>query len=142
MPKPKAFVFDAWSVLAYLEDEPAGEPVENLIANAHENEIPLMISVVNAGEVWYILARKVSEGEANKSIAELQQLGIEFVDANWELAQQAARFKSKHKMSFADCFAAALAKEKKAELVTGDPEFKQVDGEVQITWLARLRPRA
>ena len=51
------------------------------------------------------------------------------------LAHDAGVYKSKHKMSFADCFAAALAKQKRAELLTGDPEFKQVDKEVSITWL-------
>ena len=31
--------------------------------------------------------------------------------------------------------AAALAKEKKAELVTGDPEFKALEKEIKINWL-------
>jgi predicted nucleic acid-binding protein len=38
-------------------------------------------------------------------------------------------------MSYADCFAAALAKDRKSDLVTGDKEFKQVEGEVSIRWL-------
>jgi predicted nucleic acid-binding protein len=132
--KPKALVFDAWSIIAYLEDEPAGEKVEEIIVDAHENGASLLMSVVNVGEVWYILAREVSEEEANSSIAELRQFGIEFIDADWKLAQEAARFKSKYKMSFADCFAAALAKENKADLVTGDQEFKQIE-QIKIEWL-------
>ena len=39
------------------------------------------------------------------------------------------------KMSYADCFAAALAKLRSAELITGDPEFKAVEGEIKIGWL-------
>ncbi|MCC6210625.1 MAG: hypothetical protein IT513_06225 [Burkholderiales bacterium] len=38
-------------------------------------------------------------------------------------------------MSYADCFAAALAKERKADLATGDKEFKQIEGEVSVRWL-------
>jgi PIN domain nuclease of toxin-antitoxin system len=38
-------------------------------------------------------------------------------------------------MSLADCFCAALAEEKKADLYTGDPEFKAVEKEVRIVWL-------
>jgi len=53
-----------------------------------------------------------------------------------ELARRAARFKSRNRMSYADCFAAALAKTRRAELVTGDPEFKQVEGEIRIHWLS------
>ncbi len=133
--KAKAIVLDSWAIMAYLEDEPTAERVANIIADAHEDEIPLSISVVNAGEVWYIIARETSVSEADRSITELRQLGIELVDADWTLAHDAGVFKSKHKMSFADCFAAALAKQKKAVLLTGDPEFKQVEGEVTINWL-------
>ena len=133
--KPRAIVLDSWAIMAYFEDEPAAEKVADIIAEAHEEQTPLFMSVVNAGEVWYILARRTSESEANRGVHELRQLGIEFIDADWDLAHEAAGFKSKHKMSFADCFAAALAKGKKAHLVTGDKEFKQVEQELTITWL-------
>lgn len=133
--KPKALVLDTWSLIAYFEDEPAAEQVANIIADAHENSTPLLMSVVNAGEVWYLFARKSSEADADQSISELRQLGIEFVGIDWALARQAATIKSKHRMSYADCFAAALAREQRAELVTGDKEFKQVEGELRIRWL-------
>jgi predicted nucleic acid-binding protein len=94
-----------------------------------------MMTAVNTGEIWYITARETSEDEADRTITELAQLGIQFFDADWKLAHQAATFKVKSKMSFADCFAAALAKENKADLVTGDPEFKQVESEIKIHWL-------
>lgn len=133
--KPKALVLDSWAIIAYLEDEPAGQQVADLIAEAHEQGTPLMMTVINAGEVWYNLAREASIAEAEQSIAELRGLGIEFAEADWKLTRAAAGFKAKYKMSYADCFAAALAKAHKAELVTGDPEFKQVEGEVKILWL-------
>jgi len=133
--RPKAIVFDSWAVIAFLEGEAAAEKVADHIADAHENEIPLFISVVNASEVWYIIARETSVSDADRSITEMRHLGIEFVDADWTIAHEAAGFKSKHKMSFADCFAAALAKHRKATLLTGDREFKHVDGDLSIEWL-------
>jgi predicted nucleic acid-binding protein len=133
--KPKAIVLDSWAVIAYLEDEPAAEKVADIIADAHEQEIPLLMTVVNTGEVWYIVARETSAADADASIKQLRDLGIDFVDASWELAKDAGYFKSKNKMSFADCFAAALAKKTKAHLATGDPEFKQVEHEITIVWL-------
>lgn len=133
--KPKALVLDSWAVLAYLEDESAGQKVADLIGDAHEYGIPLLMSVVNVGEVWYILAREVSETEADKGVDGLRQLGIEFTDADWKLTRVAGTYKAKNRMSYADCFAAALAKEHKAELVTGDKEFKQVENEIRIHWL-------
>ena len=133
--KPKALVLDSWSILAYLEDEPTGQQVADIIADAHENGTPLMMTVVNAGEVWYITTRETSEDEADLALDELAHLGIEFVDVGWKLAREVSRFKTRGKMSFADCFAAALAKEEKADLVTGDTEFRQVESEIKIHWL-------
>ena len=90
--KAKAYVLDTWAVIAYLEDEPSGEQVEDLIATAHEEQIPIYMSVVNAGEVWYTIAREVSEEDANASVKMLQDLRIQFEDADWTLTQEAARF--------------------------------------------------
>jgi predicted nucleic acid-binding protein len=133
--KPKVVVLDSWATIAYLEDEASAERVADIIADAHEEEIPLLMSVVNAGEVWYIIARESSVADADASINQLRDLGIEFVDADWNLAKDAGYFKSKNKMSFANCFAAALARQRKAHLATGDPEFKQVESEIAINWL-------
>ena len=134
--KPRAIVLDSWAIMSYLGGEPSAEKVADIMADAHEEDIPLLMTVVNAGEVWYILAREVSVAEADSSIRQLRQLGISFIDADWELAHGAAGFKAKHKMSFADCFAAALAKQKKAHLITGDKEFTQVEGAISIDWLS------
>lgn len=133
--KAKAIVLDSWAVIAYLEDEPAAEKVADIIADAHDDDIPLLMTVVNAAEVWYIVAREASGSDADASVKQLRDLGVQFVDADWELAKSAGYFKSRNKMSFADCFAAALAKNRKASLVTGDPEFKQVEPEISISWL-------
>jgi predicted nucleic acid-binding protein len=134
--KPKAYVLDSWSIIAFFEDEPAGEAVGNIIADAHDHGIPLMMTTINAGEVWYILAREVSETAADQSIKDMLELGIQLHDADWKLANQAARFKAVKKMSFADCFAAALAMQHKGSvLVTGDKEFKQVEELIKIHWL-------
>jgi predicted nucleic acid-binding protein len=133
--KPKSIVLDSWAVIAYLEGEPAAKRVADHITDAHEENIPLFMSVINAGEVWYIIAREASVSDADRSITELRHLGIEFVDADWTAAHEAGGFKSKYKMSFADCFAAALTKQKKALLLTGDSEFKQIEPQITIDWL-------
>jgi ribonuclease VapC len=133
--KSKAIVLDSWSIIAYLEDESSARNVEEIIVNAHEHKISLMTSVVNAGEVWYIVARKTSPENADGAIRDIQRLGVDFVEADWALTKAAAAIKSKARMSYADCFAAALAKRKQAVLVTSDPEFKQVSGEVKVHWV-------
>lgn len=102
---------------------------------AHEQGIPLLMTVVNGGEVWYIIARQTSDVDADRSISQLRDLGIEFVDADWNLAHGAGYLKSRNKMSLADAFAASLAKQRKAHLVTGDQEFKLIEQEINISWL-------
>jgi predicted nucleic acid-binding protein len=57
------------------------------------------------------------------------------VPATRSLADTAADFKTSHRISLADAFAVALAREKKSDLVTGDPEFKALEKEIKITWL-------
>lgn len=137
--KPKALVFDSWAVLAFYEDEPSGKQVAEIVTDANERGIPLWMSVVNVGEVWYVIARRTSQAEADATISELQSLGIQFDNVEWRLARQAAVFKSKYKTSYADAFAAAVAQQKNAHLVTGDRDFKQVEGDVKVLWLGSDR---
>ncbi len=133
--KAKAYVLDTWAVIAYLEDEPSASQIADLIASAHEEEIPVYMSVINVGEVWYTIAREISEEDAEASVKELRDLRIRFESSDWTLTQEAARFKSQHKMSYADCYAAALAKLYKADLVTGDKEFRVLENELKIQWV-------
>jgi len=131
--KPR--VLDSWAMLAFFQNEPAAEQVEKIINDAHAAGADLMMSVVNVGELWYTIARAHSAKQADSIIAELRTLKIAFIDADWELTQQAAAFKAKGKIAYADCFAAAVARKFKADLVTSDPELKQVEGEVKVLWV-------
>lgn len=134
--RKKPIVLDSWAVLAYLQGEGAAEYLADILAASIQAEAPIFMSVVNVGEVWYILSREVSNTEADKSIGTLRSWGVEFVTADWPHAKEAASLKAKHKISYADAFAAALARVRKAELVTGDPEFKQVEDYASIRWLS------
>lgn len=133
--KPKAIVLDSWAVVAYLDDEAAGERVADIIADANEDGTQLLMSVVSLGEVWYLIAREISAEEAERSLVEIQRLGISIVAADWQLTHEAARLKARYGMSYTDGFAAALAKQMKAHLATGDPDFSQLEKEIQIIWL-------
>src|SRR4030095_15134074 len=127
-------VLDSWALIAFLENEPAAEPVEKLLAQAAAEKHKLLLSVVNWGEIYYNTMREVSQEAAEQKAHDIAALPIDIVGVGDDLAlaRQAAIFKATHKMSYADCFAAALAKLKNAELVTGDPEFKEVEKEIKI----------
>ncbi|MDZ4158326.1 MAG: type II toxin-antitoxin system VapC family toxin [Anaerolineaceae bacterium] len=128
-------VLDAYALMAYFEDEPGADLVRSLLLRAEEGGIKLAMSVVNLGEVWYAIARAESPEKADRIIQVIQGMAIELVDVDWNLTRQAAGFKARAKISYADCFTAALAKQRRAEIVTGDQEFNQLQNELKITWL-------
>lgn len=131
-------VLDSWALIAFFEDEPAAEEVENLLVKAEAGTHKLLLCVVNWGEIYYNTMRQVSQEAAEQKAREIAGLTIEIVgvdDKDLDLVRQAAIYKATKKLSYADAFAAALAKIRNAELVTGDQEFKQVEGEITIAWL-------
>lgn len=128
-------VLDSFALMAYFEDEPGADFVRGLIHKAVESDTNLLMTVVNLGEVWYSIARTNSPEIADQYIHEIKGMGIEVADVDWALTRQAAAFKVNGNISYGDCFAAALAKTKKAELVTGDKEFKSLEGEIKIAWV-------
>ena len=128
-------ILDSYALMAFFEDETGAGAVRALILKAEEDGIKLAMSVVNLGEVWYSIARTNSPETADPYIGEINGMAIEIVDADWQLTRQAAAFKANGNISYADCFAAALAKSRKAELVTGDQEFKALDDEIKVSWI-------
>ena len=130
-----AKVLDSFGLIAYFRDETGAETVENMLVTAGKKDTPLLMTDVNYAEVKYSILKK-NGAEAWAEVAKvLQGLPIEFHSTNRALADTAADFKARFKISLADAFAAALAKEKKAELITGDPEFKPLEKEIKISWL-------
>ncbi len=128
-------VFDSFALIAYFRDEPGAEAMENLLVTAGKKDTPLHMTDVNYAEVKYSIVKKDGAEAWAEAAKILQGLPIDFHSTNRALADTAADFKARFKISLADAFAAALAKEKKAGLVTGDPEFKPLAKEIKINWL-------
>jgi predicted nucleic acid-binding protein len=134
--RPALRVLDAYSLISYLEGEDGKDRMVEVFKVARDSGRALLLCVANWGEVYYITLREAGRERAEQIGHLLSTLPIQFVTVDMELAKKAAELKASKKMSYADCFAAALAKLRKAELVTGDKEFKQVEQEVKILWIA------
>ena len=132
---PAAQVLDSHALLKLLRDEAGAEAVAQILEKAGLRDQPVHMTDVNYAEVQYIVRRKDGDAAWQTIAQELLAAPIEFHPTNRRLADLAADFKTRFKMSLADAFAAALAKEKKAELVTGDPEFKALEKEIKVVWL-------
>ena len=130
-----AKVLDSFALIAYFRDEPGAETMENLLVSAGKKDNPLLMTDVNYAEVKYYILKKDGAEAWGKAAKVLEGLPIDFHFTTRALADAAADFKARHKLSLADAFAAALAKERKAELVTGDLEFKPLEKEIKVQWL-------
>ena len=128
-------VLDSWALLCYLEQEPGFEKIIELFEKAMESSKPLLMCVVNWGEVYYQVARRFGDSKAQEIERLIQTLPITLVEADKDLTREAARVKAIKRMAFADCFAVALARLRKAELYTGDPEFKAVEKDIKVVRL-------
>lgn len=129
-------VLDSFALIAYFRDEAGADKVEALLHKAANEREPLHMTEVNYAEAQYIVIRRNGlpgwEAVADRLVA----LPIKFHPATRELADLAARLKAAHPISLAGAFAAALARARDAELVTGDREFKAVEKHLKkIRWL-------
>jgi predicted nucleic acid-binding protein len=131
----KTTVLDASAMLAMFFGEPGMETMRELFHKASEADRPVFISAVNWAEVLYKMERK--HGRAGYETARQfeRTTALEAVPVDRELAEAAALLKNERGLGLADAFAAALAKHKKAELVTADTAFKSVGKEIRINWL-------
>ena len=132
----KTIVLDSQPLLTYFEKDDGWETVAEIFQQASEDKLKLVLSAINWGEVYYVTFREYGEEFAEKVLHALRNMPVEIVDVTKELTLSAARLKAKGGISYADCFAAALAMAKKgSELLTGDREFERVEKEIKIHWL-------
>ncbi|HLT24512.1 MAG TPA: type II toxin-antitoxin system VapC family toxin [Ignavibacteria bacterium] len=131
----KTYVLDSYALIAYLEGEPSGEKVTSLLEDAIDNKSKLLMSVINWGEIYYIALREGGNERAELYLETVKDLPLEVIEADRDITLEAAKFKASNKMSFADAFAASLALNQEATLVTGDKEFKPLEETIKILWL-------
>ena len=131
------YVLDAFALLALFTNESGADQVAAIVENGHNL---LHVSVVNVGEVYYVLRRARGQPVAREAEATIfEQPNLQVVEATWERIRSAAEIKAEGGLSFADSFAAALSRELSAPLVTGDPEFARLEerGAIRVEWLPR-----
>ena len=130
-------VLDSYALLALLNNEPGAARVEDLLRQAEVDEVELSLSVINLGELAYIVERRWGPEKLRAILAYIEATKIQLVPADQPRVLAAAHIKAQKSLSYADTFAAALAQELKAVLLTGDPEFEAVSSQSAIEWLAK-----
>jgi predicted nucleic acid-binding protein len=133
----KTYVLDANAILDYLQDGPGASTVERLLRETFRHGASLMISVINLGEVFYLLWKNKGEQKARQTIDDLTLLPLQTVPVDLPQALKAGELKALHKIPYADCIAAALAMTHSATLVTADRDFEKLGRRFPVLWLSR-----
>lgn len=132
------YVLDANALIGFFEGRhPAAERVRKLFGEADRNGVPLWMSAVNWGEVFYTEWRWHGESKAREAETNLRRLPVLVVSVDLERATRAAALKQKHNLGYADAFAAELAIDREASLVTADPEFSKLGKALSVYSLPR-----
>ena len=128
-------MLDCFAMMTILADEPGSTTVTNLLIGAAAGKIFLLMNEVNIGELLYAAKKKGLREDLDEFLEDLRELPIEWIPVDISLVVAAARIKSTRTLSYADCFAVATAMREDALVVTGDPEFRNVEDLVDIEWL-------
>lgn len=127
-------MLDSFAVLALLEGEMGAAEVAGLLS---AEEGVLLMTYVNLGEVVHTVIRERGQSRADAVLLGLEATRVTFVPAERTLCLGAARLKARHRISYADAFCAALSEISGFPVVTGDPEFGQLEGHIGVRWIAR-----
>lgn len=130
------YVLDTFAVMAYLQEEKGQERERELLVSAQKGNAVVRLSLINWGELVYTIEREQGTKVANQLVQDIDRGPFVLEQVSRGRIAAAARIKSSHSVSYADAFAIALAKELDATLVTGDPEFKALEKEIDILWLS------
>ncbi len=131
------YVLDSFALMAHFGGEKGGKKVLKLLEQAEAGAMTLAMSLINVGEMVYLMSRERGRSTAESMLEDLQLLPISFFDATEERILAAAWIKAEYPVSYADSFAISPAKELNGTLVSGDPEFRAIEKIVPILWLEK-----
>src|SRR5215470_14107935 len=131
----KTYVLDASALLLFLEGKSGAIKVKEILQDATNKRARLLMSAVNYGEAYGTVLRLHGQDRALATMSAIQPLPIEIVPADTQRCCRAAEIKNRHKLYYADSFAAELALERKATLATSDSDFRRIGQAFPILWL-------
>ena len=132
----KKYLLDSYAVLAWIQDENGAQFVEDLLYRARGNKAEVLLNIINLGEIFYRCARVVDIQSAHNLLENIRLLPIRIMPCPNDLVLEAAEIKSRYPIAYADAFALASTLREDACIVTGDPEFKEVEHLAKIHWLS------
>jgi predicted nucleic acid-binding protein len=133
-------VLDSWPFVESILRKVRVPRLDALFEQAAKSERILLMSEMNLGEVFYLVAKHKGDiPRAEAALRIIHRLPIQFVPVEDGTVLRAARLKAQYQLSYADCFCALLAIEYDASILTGDPDFQKLasDGVLKVDWVGR-----
>ncbi len=118
-------MIDSWAWVEYFRGSEAGEMAKEFI----EGEEEAVVSTINLAEVYRWILRFYPEEVAEEKVAAMKQR-CTVIEVTERIAIESAKLKHRMKLGLGDAIILATAGEAEARILTGAPDFKDVEGVV------------
>ena len=114
-------VFDSCALIAYLNNEPGSDTINDLLKKAIDSDVEIYMHIINLIEVHYANIRSLGKNQASVILEKILASPIQVVSViSDKIFHEATRLKSVYKMSLGDCIGLATAFELSGQFVTSD----------------------
>ncbi len=131
----ETIVLDSFALVIFFHRERGWEKIKQIFYELASSGQQAFLNIINWGEFYYIIRRRVGKQKAEEALALLEQLPIKVISVDDKLVKEAAEIKSDYPVSYADAFCIATAQRLSGQIFTNDPEFKSVRDLIPVVWL-------
>jgi predicted nucleic acid-binding protein len=128
-------VLDSFALVSLFHKEPGWRKVRDTLYALSSQGEKAQLCLINWGEFYYVIKRRVGQGKAEEALALVRQLPIAVVPVDERLVKEAASLKSEYPISYADAFCIATALRSGGPILTNDPEYRAIEHLVKVIWL-------
>lgn len=131
----ETIVLDSFALVSFFHKEPGWKKIQQIFYELASSGQKALLSIINWGEFYYIIKRRVGKDKAEEALILLEQLPVKILSVDDKLVKEAAEIKSDYPVSYADAFCIATTQRSNGKMFTNDPEFKSVQHLVSVVWL-------
>jgi len=128
-------VLDSFALVSLFHKEPGWRKIQQVLYELTSSGQKALLSIINWGEFYYIIRRRVGRAKAEEALALVEQLPVRILSVDNKLVKEAAEIKADYPISYADAFCIATAKRHGGQIFTNDREFESVKQLVSVVWL-------
>ncbi len=120
-------LIDSWAWIEYFKGSKAGAKARKVIDNDEE----AIISAINLAEVYRWTLQFYDEKTADEKIGTMRKRCF-VIPVNDEIAIESAKLKHELRFGLGDAIILSTARGENAEVLTGDPDFKDLENVIYI----------